>query len=97
MEYSLAKGYISRRRFWQDFGLISILIFGLFVIIAAISNITIDLKQNLQKAVIVRDTIYLKQEVEIKGPDHYHDFINERHPLDLKTSDGWYHVTVIDP
>lgn len=99
MEYSLAKGYISRRRFWKDFKEIIFAIFSTFAILSLLSILCFDIKNRFQKVIIVRDTIYIKQqsEVQVKGPQGYKDFFNEKHPLDLTTSDGIYHFKVIDP
>lgn len=98
MEYSLAKGYVKRRRIFSDIiGAVFIILFAC-ILVLFITYSSIGLYKDSQKFSIVRDTIYIKvkQQVKITGPDDYVEYIDDEHGLQLRTSDGKYILKVID-
>jgi hypothetical protein len=94
MKYSEAKKYVNSKHVWSDvFATVLGIAFILFVILAIVA-VTTQSVRNYNKVLIVRDTIYQKMECKITGPDKYVDYISDRHPLVLGTSDGKYTITV---
>lgn len=98
MEYSLAKGYVKRRRVFGDIIAIIFIVLFACVLILFITYSSISFYKDSQKFTIVRDTVYIKvkQQVKITGPNDYVDYINDEHGLQLRTSDGKYFLKVID-
>lgn len=97
MTITETKKYIKRDRFINDLisytlGVCVILVLLLLIVFGSATYV-----KESEKVMVVRDTIYLKQEVSIKGPQGYIEYINERHPLELTTSDGKYIIKLTNP
>ena len=96
MNHTQTKRYISVRRFFNDLTEIVLRLLLLGSLAALIIFISVSIDHEATRVKIVRDTIYVKSEVEVKGPYKYRQYFDERHPLDLQTSEGTYHFKLIN-
>jgi len=98
MKYSEAKCYVNAKQVWKDIWTCTYFIISVLLLICLVANVSGDYFSNSRKPIIVRDTIYLKQECKINGPDGYVDYVSEQHPIVYRIQGvGKYTFTITNP